>query len=142
MCHVAVKLVLKVITPNGIDLEKKIDSVAIPTEIGEIEILPSHRPLVTILVPGGLVLKDGQEHVTYAVDQGFVRVSNDVVSIITDELLNMSEADSAEIERATKRAEQALEDARNSRSAMDPMEIERLEAKVRYQMAKKLICKH
>jgi F-type H+-transporting ATPase subunit epsilon len=135
------KLVLKVITPNGVDLEEKVDSVAIPTEIGEIEILPNHRPIVTILVPGGLVLKNGEKRAVYAVDQGFARVSGDVVSIITDELLNMNEADIAEIERATKRAEQALSDARNSRSAMDPMEIERLEAKVRYQMAKKLIYK-
>jgi F-type H+-transporting ATPase subunit epsilon len=135
------KLVLRVITPNGVDFEGEVDSVAIPTEIGEIEVLPDHRPLVTILVPGGLVLKNGQDRTLYAVDQGFARVNNDVVSIITDELLNMSEVDVAEIEQATKRAEQALEDARNSRSAMDPMEIERLEAKVKYQMAKKLICK-
>jgi F-type H+-transporting ATPase subunit epsilon len=134
-------LVVRVITPSGVDLEKEVDSIAIPTEIGEIEVLPSHRPLITILVPGGLVLKNGQEHAVYAVDQGFARVSNDVVSIVTDELLNMSEADITEIERATKRAEQALEDARNSRSTMDPMEIEKLEAKVRYQMAKKLIYK-
>ncbi|MDR0595846.1 MAG: ATP synthase F1 subunit epsilon [Puniceicoccales bacterium] len=136
------KLVLKVITPNGIDFEGEADSVVIPTEIGEIEVLPEHRPIVTIIAPGGLILKNGEKRDIYAVDQGFARVSGNVVSIITDELLNMSKADIDEIERATKRAEQALEEARNNRSTMDPMEVEKLEAKVRYQMAKKLICKH
>ncbi|MDR3274146.1 MAG: ATP synthase F1 subunit epsilon [Puniceicoccales bacterium] len=136
------KLSLKIITPSGIDFEGEVDSIVIPTEIGEIEVLPEHRPIITILVPGGLVLKNAEKRDIYAVDQGFARVSGNVVSIITDELLNMNKADFGEIEQATRRAEQALEDARNNRSAMDPMEVERLEAKVRYQMAKKLICKH
>ncbi|MDR2435773.1 MAG: ATP synthase F1 subunit epsilon [Puniceicoccales bacterium] len=136
------KLSLSVITPNGVDFEGEVDSVVIPTDIGEIEVLPGHRPIVTILAPGKLVLKNSGNGDIYAVDQGFVHVRGNEVSVITDELLNMSGADLEEIERATKRAEQALEEARNNRSAMDPMEIERLEAKVRYQMAKKLICKH
>jgi F-type H+-transporting ATPase subunit epsilon len=137
-----VKLSLSVITPNGVDFEGEVDSVVIPTDIGEIEILPEHLPIVTILAPGKLVLKNSGNGDVYAVDQGFAHVRGNVVNIITDELLNMSGADLEEIERATKRAEQALEEARNNRSAMDPMEIEKLEAKVRYQMAKKLICKH
>ncbi|MDR1256023.1 MAG: ATP synthase F1 subunit epsilon [Puniceicoccales bacterium] len=136
------KLTLRVITPNGVDFEGEVDSVAIPTDSGEIEVLPDHRPIITILIPGGLVLKNAENCHVYAVDQGFARVNGNVISIITDELLNMDRADIEEIERATERAERALEEARNNRSAMDPMEVERLEAKVRYQMAKKLICKH
>jgi F-type H+-transporting ATPase subunit epsilon len=136
------KLLLKMITPDGVDLRGEADSVVIPTDNGEIEVLPGHRPIITIIVPGGLILKNEGSSTVYAVDQGFARVSGDVISIITDELLNMSDADVEEIEQAAKRAERALEEARNSRSALDPMEIERLDAKVKYQMAKKLICKH
>jgi F-type H+-transporting ATPase subunit epsilon len=137
-----VKLTLRVITPSGVDFEGEVDSVVIPTDIGEIEVLPGHRPIVTILAPGKLVLKSAENGDVYAVDQGFAHVNENTVNIVTDELLNMSGVDIEEIERATKRAEQALEEARNNRSAMDPMEVERLEAKVRYQMAKKLICRH
>jgi hypothetical protein len=43
-----------------------------------------------------------------------------------------------EINRATERAEKALEEARHRRGILDPMEIEKLDAKVKYQMAKKL----
>ncbi|MDR2720760.1 MAG: ATP synthase F1 subunit epsilon [Puniceicoccales bacterium] len=136
------KLLLRVITPNGVDFEGEVDSVVVPTDSGEIEVLPGHRPIITILVPGKLVLKNTGSADVYVVDQGFTHARGNVINIITDELLNMNEADIEEIERATKRAEQALEEARNNRSAMDSMEIERLEAKVRYQMAKKLICRH
>lgn len=132
-------LLLKIITPNGIDVEADVDSVVIPTKSGEIEILPGHRSIISILVPGWLILKSQEKNTTYVVDQGFVRVNENIVSITTDEMLNTADVDTETIDLAMKRAEQALEEARNNRSSLDPMEIERLEAKVKYQMAQKLL---
>lgn len=67
--NIAMKLSLSVITPNGVDFEGEVDSVVIPTDIGEIEVLPGHRPIVTILAPGKLVLKNGGSGDADAVDQ-------------------------------------------------------------------------
>ncbi|MDE6432267.1 MAG: ATP synthase F1 subunit epsilon [Opitutales bacterium] len=133
------QLIVKVITPNGVDVDVKADSVSVSTELGEIEILPGHRPLISILSPGCMVLKEKDKIASYIIDQGFVRVVNDTVLIITDEMLSTKDVDARAIDAAVKRATQALEDARNNRSALDPMEIERLEAKVKYHMAQKLL---
>lgn len=130
---------VKVITPNGVDVEVNADSVAVPTEAGEIEILPGHRPLISILSPGWMVINENGASVSYVIDQGFVRVTNDTILIVTDEMLNTDEIDLQEIDAAVERATQALEEARNNRSALDPMEIERLEAKIKYHMAQKLL---
>jgi hypothetical protein len=42
------------------------------------------------------------------------------------------------MDEAMERARKALADARHRRDIIDPAEIEKLDAKVRYQMAKKL----
>jgi F-type H+-transporting ATPase subunit epsilon len=132
-------MLLKIVTPTGIALKKSVKSVVLPALGGEIEILPGHLPLITIVQPGELVAKGESFHEFFAIDSGFVQVSGDVVNVLTDESLNIDSADIDEIDRATERAEKALEDARNERELLDPEEIEKLNAKVKYQMAKKLV---
>ncbi|MDR2628446.1 MAG: ATP synthase F1 subunit epsilon [Puniceicoccales bacterium] len=131
-------LLLKIVTPTGITLDKKVMSVVLPASDGEIEILPGHLPLLTIIQPGELIAKSANSQEFFAIDFGFAIISNDTVFVLTDESLNINEADLHEIEEAEKRAQKALEDARNKREALDPAEIEKLDAKVKYQMAKKL----
>ena len=63
---------------------------------------------------------------------------NDFIFILTDESLNIDADDLAEIAEATERAEEALRLAREERQKLDPEEIEKLDAKVRYQMAERL----
>lgn len=132
-------LKLKVITPTGVTFNRETDSVVIPSTSGEIEIFPGHLPLITIIKPGELVAKfsDGH-HEHYAIDSGFAKVSNDFIFILTDESLNIDADDLAEIAEATERAEEALRLAREERQKLDPEEIEKLDAKVRYQMAERL----
>ncbi|MDR2737417.1 MAG: ATP synthase F1 subunit epsilon [Puniceicoccales bacterium] len=132
-------LLLKIVTPIGITLKKEVESVVLPALDGEIEILPGHLPLVTIIQPGELVAKSTNMRESFAVDSGFVQVSCNVVSVLTDESLNIDEADFDEIDRATERAKKALEEARSRREALDPAEIEKLDAKVKYHVSKKLI---
>ncbi|MDR1528161.1 MAG: ATP synthase F1 subunit epsilon [Puniceicoccales bacterium] len=131
-------LLLKIVTPTGITLDKKVTSVVLPASDGEIEILPGHLPLLTIIQPGELVAKNANSQECFAIDCGFAMISNDSVFVLTDESLNINEADLHEIEEAEKCAQKALEEARNKREALDPAEIEKLDAKVKYQMAKKL----
>ncbi|MDR1890626.1 MAG: ATP synthase F1 subunit epsilon [Puniceicoccales bacterium] len=131
-------LLLKIVTPIGITLEKEVASVVLPASGGEIEILPGHLPLLTIIQPGELVAKNTNSQEFFAIDFGFALISNDTVFVLTDESLNIDEADLSEIEEAEERAKKALEEARSKREVLDPAEIEKLDAKVKYQMAKKL----
>lgn len=132
-------LMLKIVTPAGVVLEKEVVSVVLPAKDGEIEIFAGHMPLVSIIQPGELVAKYSDHQEYCAIDFGFVRVFGNTVSVLTDESLSIDDADLEEIEQATIRAQKALEDARERRDVLDPAEIERLDAKVKYQMAKKLI---
>jgi F-type H+-transporting ATPase subunit epsilon len=133
-----VALLLKIVTPTGVALKKEVRSVVLPALGGEIEILPGHLPLIAIIQPGELVAKSEISQEFFAIDCGFVRISADTVFVLTDESLNIDEADMDEIDMATERAEKALEEARSRRELLDPAEIEKLDAKVKYQMAKKL----
>ncbi|MDR3144021.1 MAG: ATP synthase F1 subunit epsilon [Puniceicoccales bacterium] len=134
----AMPLLLKIVTPIGIALERSVESVVLPAADGEIEILPGHLPLVTIIQPGELVAKVDGPREYFAIDAGFAMVIRDSVLVLTDESLNINDDDLAEIEKAEERAKRALEDARSRREAMDPEEIRKLDAKVKYQMARKL----
>jgi F-type H+-transporting ATPase subunit epsilon len=132
-------LLLEIVTPTGVALKKEVKSVVLPALGGEIEILPGHIPLMAIIQPGELVAKSENAQEVFAIDSGFVKISNDTVCVLTDESLNIDGEDLEEIDKAMERAEKALEDARNRREVLDPAEIEKLDAKVKYQMAKNLI---
>jgi len=49
-----------------LDLEK-VDSIIVPTQSGEITILPKHVPLVSSLQPGVLIVKFQKETQKYAI---------------------------------------------------------------------------
>ena len=57
------KLQLEVITPEKIVYKEEVDEVVVPTENGEIAILPHHVNLVTKIAPGEMMVKTGKtEH--------------------------------------------------------------------------------
>ena len=49
------QLKLKIITPERLILEEIVDQVSLPTENGEITVLPDHIPLITSLLSGDIV---------------------------------------------------------------------------------------
>ena len=71
----------KIVTPEKVVYEADIDSVSLPTEQGEITVLPNHIPLVSTVVAGELVVRKGNEVQPMAVSGGFVevRAGNEVI---------------------------------------------------------------
>ena len=53
------KFKLKLIAPDGVKYEAEATAVILPTSDGEIEILPGHMPLVSLLAPGEMIIKNG-----------------------------------------------------------------------------------
>ncbi|MCF7834706.1 hypothetical protein K9M48_01450 [Candidatus Gracilibacteria bacterium] len=45
-------MLLKIISPIGIPFQGKVEKVIIPTQVGEIAVLPNHNPLSSIIKPG------------------------------------------------------------------------------------------
>ena len=103
--------------------DESVDSVTVPTASGEAGILPNHAPLISALKPGILsyTLKGTTERL--AVSGGFVEVSSNSVSVLTDTAEVASEID-AETARAERdAAEKAL--AARSTAALEETEAER-----------------
>jgi F-type H+-transporting ATPase subunit epsilon len=102
-------LKLEIITPEATAYSEDVDMVTLPGSEGELGIYPNHVPLLTTLNPGELrVLKGGKE--TYlAIGEGFVEVTGDSVSVLTDMALMASVIDEQAAEAAVARARAEME---------------------------------
>ncbi|MDR3143579.1 MAG: ATP synthase F1 subunit epsilon [Puniceicoccales bacterium] len=127
------------VTPLGVMRETEVESVVLPSALGEMEILPGHRPLLALLVPGELRLRQGEQGESLVIDRGFVYVSRDRVVVTVEQAMRLQEVDVSAVELAQRRAEEALRAAAGQREALDSEEIKRLEAKIRYQLAQKAV---
>ncbi len=129
-------LTLDIVTPDRKVLSTVADEVVLPTESGVSAVLTSHVPLVTKLVAGEIQVKVADQWEHYAVGEGYASVLGNVVSVLAEAAINVSEIDLSELESAQKRAEAALEKARVE--GVDPDEMQRLASGARYLIAQKL----
>lgn len=132
-------LTLKIVTPGRIVFSNEVDSVVMPTASGEVGILSGHIPLLSVLVPGEVVISRSGQKEGIAVDKGFIRVLGDCVSILTEAAIKVEAIDLSKVAEAEERAKKALEEARTQKSkAIDPVEIEKLEAITRFALVQRL----
>jgi len=117
-------LKLEIVTPEGVAFSDSVDVVTLPGAEGELGIYPQHIPLLTRIVPGEVVAKKGGQEITLAVGDGFVEITGDRVSLLTDLAVD-PDADDAQVEAARKRAEARL------RERMSDEEVAVVEAAVR-----------
>ncbi len=75
---------------------------------GEMGILPQHMPLMTQLVAGEIHAKKGAENIFLAVGDGFVQVTGEKISVLTDMAIRAENIDEAKAEEARQRAEARL----------------------------------
>ncbi|MCF7860005.1 ATP synthase F1 subunit epsilon [Patescibacteria group bacterium] len=102
----------EIVTPENTVLSKEIIQVTVPTQDGEITILPEHIPLVSILIPGVLEIKTvDQEMEIISVSGGFIEVLRDKVVILADTAERAQDLDENLIVAAKTKAEKAKADA-------------------------------
>src|ERR1700730_2341932 len=90
--------------------------VTLPGSEGELGVYPNHVPLLTTLTPGELrVLKGGRESFL-AVGEGFVEITGDAVSVLTDMALEPAAIDEHAAEAAVARAQKAMKEDLGSES--------------------------
>lgn len=129
-------LTLEIVTPDAKVYSEEVDHVVVPTTSGKIDILPNHVPIIGKLIPGDLKVEKNGSLDFLAVSSGFVEVYSNKVSILTDEALIVSETDDAAIEKAVKRAQEAL--AEGKKSNLDIAAIQKLEAAARFALAQQI----
>lgn len=132
------KLKFKIVTPERVILEQEIDQVTLPTQSGQITILPSHIPLLSALVAGELIIKNDKDEIVMAVSGGFIEVkNNNEIVILTETAEQAHEIDEARAQEAKNRAEELLKNAKNK----EDVDYTGLAAKIEKELARLKVAK-
>jgi F-type H+-transporting ATPase subunit epsilon len=99
---------LEIVTPEAKTYSEEVDMVTLDGGDGQMGILPQHMPLMTQLVVGEIHVKKGGENIFLAVGDGFVQVTGEKISILTDMAVRGENIDEAKAEEARQRAEARL----------------------------------
>ena len=104
----AATLKLEIVTPSSRIFSEDVEMVTLTGIDGEMGILPQHMALMTQLASGEIhARKDGQS-IFLAVGDGFVQVTSEAVSILTDMAIKADDIDEAKAEEARQKAEARL----------------------------------
>jgi len=96
---------LEVVTPMGGKVSGDIAQITAPGTLGDLGVLPGHRPLITSLGIGLLSYTDASNATKYlAVNGGFLQVAEDSVIVVTETAETPDEMDVPRAEDARKRA--------------------------------------
>ena len=104
----AATLKLEIVTPEAKIYSEDVDMVTLPGVEGEMGIFPMHVPLMTQLVAGEVGVRKGGQDYFLAVGDGFVEITGERVSILTDMAIKAEDIDKAKAEAARQRAEARL----------------------------------
>src|ERR1041385_7973215 len=101
-------LKLEIVTPEAKAYSEDVEMVTLPGIDGEMGIYPQHVPLMTQIVAGEVIARKGGRDAFLAVGEGFVEITGDHVSILTDMAVAAENIDEAKAEEARRRAEARL----------------------------------
>ena len=101
-------LKLEIVTPEAKVYSEDVDMVTLPGIEGEMGVYPMHIPLMTQIVAGEVIARKGGKDISLAVGEGFVEVTGERVSILTDMAIDRDHIDEVKAEEARKRAEARL----------------------------------
>jgi F-type H+-transporting ATPase subunit epsilon len=98
------KLLLEVVTPEGLLLKEEVDEVIAPGEEGYFGVRPGHTPFLSTLGMGEISYRIGSDTAHLSCFWGFAEVLPDKVNILAE----LGErADTIDVERATRARDQA-----------------------------------
>ena len=106
----AATLKLEIVTPEGVTCSEDVEMVTLPGVEGEMGIYPQHIPLLTQLSSGEVIARKGGQDIFLAVGEGFVEITGDHVSIMTDMAIRAENIDEVQAEEARRRAEARLKE--------------------------------
>ncbi|HEV2695167.1 MAG TPA: F0F1 ATP synthase subunit epsilon [Verrucomicrobiae bacterium] len=104
----AATLKLEIVTPEAKIYSEDVEMVTLTGIDGEMGILPQHMPLMTQLASGEIIARKGAENIFLAVGEGFVQVTREKVSVLTDMAIKADDIDEAKAEEARQKAEARL----------------------------------
>lgn len=130
---------LELITPEGVILTEEIYEAILPTENGQIAVLPGHVALITLLRAGIISIRRQKgepdaslEHL--ATRGGFVEIAGNSIKVMADTAERAEDLEQLKIEEAKEEAQKELREAKDEVSyaeAIGRLEYELAREKVR-----------
>lgn len=107
----AEKYTLRIVTPNRVFFEGKVEMVVFQSLEGELGVLAGHIPLTTVIDSTVFYMKEtmDQPQKMAAVHDGFVEILPDQVTVLTEAAEWPEEIDEQRAKAAKERAERRLE---------------------------------
>jgi F-type H+-transporting ATPase subunit epsilon len=107
------KLLLEVVTPEGLLLREQVDEVIAPGEEGYFGVRPGHTPFLASLGIGSIMYRQGSEKHYLTSFWGFCEVLPDRVNILAEVGERAEDIDPARAEQAKERAAQRMKTIRD-----------------------------
>jgi F-type H+-transporting ATPase subunit epsilon len=125
---------LVVRTPDELIFEGTIEVVTIPTTNGVISVYPGHVPLITTCVAGELEVEviEGKGVQSFAIGDGVVRVHDDAVEILAQEIVSAEGVDITKAQEAATLAQKYLDET----DIEDQEQFAKLQAELQRELAK------
>ena len=124
----AEQLGVELVSPEGVTYSGTAEMVVARTaEGGDIAFCAGHVPFLGVLAVWTVeVVRPGAERDVFAVHRGFVQVSSNKVSILSDVSETAGEINAARAEKARARAERRLAEDSSDKTAADALERAKL----------------
>ena len=119
---------LEIITPEKTVFKEEIDEVLVPTDKGQIGILPHHVNLITNLTHGEMIIKANGKNRVLAVAGGFLEVKDNKVTILADYAEHAENINTQKALEAKNRAEEIL---KNKKDILPQEDLIRAQAELR-----------
>jgi len=132
------KFKIQVTTPERVIFEEEVEEVTLPTKDGEITVLAGHVPLIGEIIPGEMIVKNGEEKRNTLLLGGFVHVEEGgKVIVIADSAEHLHEISEKEAIEARKRAEKLMQESIDDAEGFAEAEAELIRSLARLKIVRK-----
>ncbi len=104
------KLHFNLVSPERELMSADVDQVDVPGAEGMLGVLPKHSPVMTILAPGVVRVKDGSEETRIFVRGGFAEISPAGLTVLAEEAVLVKDLNADDLARRIRNREQDLAD--------------------------------
>ena len=97
---------VEILTPEGEVFNDEVEMLSTKTSVGSIGLLANHQPLLAMLDPTELRLyKSESDVIRYAQGEGFLQISGTHALVLVDEVFDVDELNSSDLQDRLRRAE-------------------------------------
>ncbi len=100
---------LEIVSPaRQLVSETGVEEVILPGALGQLGILPGHRPLLTTLTYGEIAYKKGDKWTYFYIEWGFAEVLPDRIIVLAEHAHSIDDFDPEEIKKMKQLAEERI----------------------------------